>query len=123
VTDTTTGGEPSALNLKKLVSNVTRGGGTATSVTATPGEVLQYTLTAQNNGAGPLTTLVINDATPAFTTFVSAACPGTLPSGITTCAISTQPAAGTTGSVQWTFTGSLSAGLTLTVNYQVKLSQ
>jgi uncharacterized repeat protein (TIGR01451 family) len=123
VTDTTTGGEPSALNLKKLVSNVTRGGGTATSVTATPGEVLQYTLTAQNNGAGPLTTLVINDATPAFTTFVSAACPGTLPTGITTCAISTQPTAGTTGSVQWTFTGSLSAGLTLTVNYQVKLSQ
>jgi uncharacterized repeat protein (TIGR01451 family) len=121
--DVTTVGAPSALALKKLVSNVTRGGSTSTSVTATPGEVLQYTLTAQNNGSSALNTLVINDTTPAFTTFVSAACPGTLPSGITGCTVSTQPGAGAAGSLQWTFTGALGAGTQLAVSYQVKLSQ
>lgn len=123
VSDVTTVGAPSALALKKLVSNVTRGGTTSTSVTATPGEVLQYTLTAQNNGSSALTTLVINDTTPAFTTFVSAACPGTLPSGITACTVSSQPGAGAAGSLQWTFTGALGAGTQLAVSYQVRLSQ
>jgi uncharacterized repeat protein (TIGR01451 family) len=123
VTDLTTVGEPSALALKKLVNNVTRGGAAATSVTAAPGEVLQYSLTAQNNGSTPLSTLVINDTTPAFTTFVSAACPGVLPSGMTGCSVSTQPAVGAQGSLQWTFTGTLPAGGQLAVTYQVKLSQ
>jgi uncharacterized repeat protein (TIGR01451 family) len=123
VNDVTTGGEPTALSLQKLVSNVTRGGGTSTSVIASPGETLQYTLTAQNNGPSGLTTLVVNDATPAFTTFLSAACPGTLPSGITLCTVTTKPAVGGTGAVQWTFTGSLTGAAQLAVTYQVKLSQ
>ncbi|MBC5781364.1 DUF11 domain-containing protein [Ramlibacter sp. USB13] len=123
VTDVTTVGEPTALSLRKLVANVTRGGTASTSVNATPGELLQYTLTAQNNGGGPLSTLVINDATPAFTVFVSAACPGTLPAGITGCTIASQPAAGGTGGVQWTFTGTLAASAQLVVSYQVRLSQ
>lgn len=123
VTDVTTVGEPSALALKKLVSNFSRGGATSTSVTASPGEVLQYTLTATNNGGSALSTLVINDATPAFTTFVSAACPGALPAGITGCTIASQPAAGTEGGLQWTFTGTLGPGAQLVVTYQVRLSQ
>jgi hypothetical protein len=68
-----------------------------------------------------LATLVINDATPAFTTFVSAACPATLPAGITTCSVSTQPAVGASGALQWTFTGSLAASGSLAVTYQVKI--
>jgi uncharacterized repeat protein (TIGR01451 family) len=123
VTDVTTGGEPDALALKKLVGNVTRGGAAATSVTASPGEVLQYTVTAQNNGGTSLSTLVINDATPAFTAFVAAACPAPLPAGITACTISNQPAAGGQGGVQWTFTGTLASGGQLAVTYQVKVSQ
>ncbi|WP_169421167.1 CshA/CshB family fibrillar adhesin-related protein [Ramlibacter agri] len=123
VTDTTTGGEPSALSLKKMVSNVTRGGSGSTSVSASPGEVLQYTLTAQNLSAYPVSTLVINDATPAFTTFVSTVCPGAFPSGITGCTIATQPAAGNAGSLQWTFTGTLNPGLSLVVTYNVKLTE
>lgn len=123
VTDVTTGGEPNALALKKLVANVTKASGTSTSVNAAPGDVLQYTLTAQNNGATPLSTLVINDATPAFTTYTSAACPGTLPSGITACSVSTQPAVGGAGGLQWTFTGTLAAGAQVAVTYQVKVSQ
>jgi hypothetical protein len=68
-----------------------------------------------------LATLVIYDATPAFTTFVSAACPATLPAGITTCSVSTQPAVGASGALQWTFTGSLAASGSLTMTYQVKI--
>jgi uncharacterized repeat protein (TIGR01451 family) len=123
VTDVTTVGEPSALSLKKMVSNFTRSGAASTSVTASPGEVLQYTLTAQNNGGSALSTLVINDATPAFTTFVTAGCPGSLPTGLTACTVTTQPTAGTAGSLQWTFTGSLAAGAQVAVTYQVQLSQ
>lgn len=123
VQDVTTGGEPTALVLKKLVSNVTRGGSNGLSVAASPGETLQYTLTAQNNGASPLTTLVINDATPAFTTYVGTTCVTPYPAGISGCSVTTQPAAGNAGNLQWTFAGSLAAGAQISVTYQVKLTQ
>ncbi|GAB3667031.1 CshA/CshB family fibrillar adhesin-related protein [Ramlibacter alkalitolerans] len=123
VTDFTTVGEPVALVLQKRVSNVTRGGGLATHVNATPGDVLLYTLIAQNQGSSPVTTLAIHDSTAAFTTFVDAACPGVLPPGVTACSVSSQPAAGTAGGVRWTFTGALPAGAQLSVTYQVRLDQ
>jgi uncharacterized repeat protein (TIGR01451 family) len=122
VTDVTTAGEPQALSLKKQVTNVTKGGNIATSISASPGDVLLYTLTAQNNGATALTTLVINDATPAYTSFVSASCPATLPAGVTGCTL-TQPAAGQPGAVQWSFAGALGGNGQVVVTYQVKLSQ
>ncbi|WP_293604388.1 hypothetical protein [Polaromonas sp. UBA4122] len=121
--DITTVGLPGALALSKLVNNVTQGGVAATSVNATPGNTLQYTLTATNNGSESLSALVINDATPAFTSYLSAACPGSLPSGITGCSISTQPAVGAQGGLQWTFTGSLAPSAQLAVTYQVKVNQ
>jgi uncharacterized repeat protein (TIGR01451 family) len=119
--DVTTVGSAGTLSLVKLVSNVTQGGGAATSVNANPGDTLQYKLTATNTGAQAVSTLVISDATPAFTTFVSAACPGTLPAGVSSCTVTTQPAVGASGSLQWTFTGSLGSGAALAVTYQVKL--
>jgi uncharacterized repeat protein (TIGR01451 family) len=119
--DVTTVGAAGTLSLVKLVSNVTQGGGAATSVNGNPGDTLQYTVTATNTGAQAVSTLVISDATPAFTTFVAAACPGTLPAGVSACSVSTQPAAGGTGAVQWTFSGSLGSGGALTVTYQVKI--
>ncbi len=121
VSDTTTAGEPTALSLKKQVTNVTKSGTIATSISASPGDVLLYTLTAQNNGSGSITTLVINDATPAYTTFVSAACPGSLPTGITSCNLS-QPASGQPGAVQWP-AGGLVAGAQMVVIDQVKPTQ
>lgn len=119
--DVTTVGAPGTLALTKLVSNLTQGGAAATAVSANPGDTLQYTLTATNNGAQSLATLVINDATPAFTTFVAAACPATLPPGIGACSVSAQPAVGAGGALQWTFTGSLAASGSLAVTYQVKI--
>ena len=119
--DVTSVGAPGTLSLTKLVSNLTQGGPAATAVSANPGDTLQYTLTATNNGAQSLATVVIYDATPAFTTFVSAACPATLPPGISACSVSTQPAVGAGGALQWSFTGSLAASGSLAVTYQVKI--
>ena len=100
------------------------GGPTATSVGAMPGDaLLQYTLTAVNNGTQSLSTLIVNDTTPAFTTFLLAACPGALPAGITACSVSTQPAIGAQGGLQWTFTGSLASSAQLAVTYRVKVDQ
>jgi uncharacterized repeat protein (TIGR01451 family) len=122
-TDITTVGQAGDLDLAKLVSNVTQVIPAATSVNANPGDTLQYTLTATNNGAQPLSTLFVSDSTTAFTGFVSAACPGTLPTGITACTVTTQPAVGAQGALKWTFTGSLASGAQLVVTYRVKVDQ
>lgn len=123
VTDVTIVGEPAALVLQKRVSNVTRGGPSGISVNASPGEVLEYSLAAQNQGSAALTTLVINDTTAAFTTFVSAACPVPLPAGLTGCSVTAQPAVGAPGAVQWTFSGELAPTAQVLVNYRVRLDQ
>jgi hypothetical protein len=123
VVDVTTVADASALVLSKRVSNITQGGASGITSNANPGETLQYTLTAVNNGSVALSALFINDATPAFTTYLSAACPVTLPAVITACTVSVQPAVGTPGSVQWTFTGVLAPSGQLTVSYQVKVNQ
>ena len=123
VVDVTTLADASALALTKLVSNITQGGASGITANANPGETLQYTLTAVNNGSGALSTLFINDATAAFTTYLSAACPVTLPAVITACTVSMQPAVGSPGGVQWTFAGVLAPTGQLTVTYQVKVNQ
>ena len=74
-----------------------------------------------NNGADPLATIVINDATPAFTTFVSAVCGAPLPANITACSATTQPAVGTAGAIVWTLTGSLAPTQSGTVIFRVLL--
>jgi uncharacterized repeat protein (TIGR01451 family) len=119
--DLTTVNSSGVLGLAKLVSDLTQGGAAATSVNANPGDTLQYTLTATNTGSQAVSTLVIYDSTPYFTSFVSTACPATLPAGITACTVTTQPAAGGSGALQWTFTGSLGPGAALSVTYQVKV--
>jgi uncharacterized repeat protein (TIGR01451 family) len=122
-TDITTVGQAGDLSLAKLVSNVTQALPAATSVNANPGDTLQYTLTATNNGTQPLSTLFVSDSTAAFTGFVSATCPGSLPAGITACTVTTQPAVNAQGALKWTFTGSLASGAQLVVTYRVKVDQ
>ena len=122
-TDTTTVGQSGGLTLGKLVNNITQGGAAALSVTAKAGDALQYTLTAINNGSQPLSAVVISDATPAYTTYLSAACPATLPAGMTACSVSSQPAVGAQGGLQWSFSGSLTPSAQLSVSYVVKVNQ
>ena len=120
--DLTLVGESTALVLNKRVSNVTRGGASGTTVSAGPGDTLQYTLTAVNNGTAPLSTLFIDDATPAFTSYLSAACPAVLPAVITACNILSQPAVGMAGSMRWGFAGALSPSGQVVVTYQVRVN-
>jgi uncharacterized repeat protein (TIGR01451 family) len=81
---------------------------------------LTYTITFVNDSSAPLSNLKINDGTPAFTTFVSAACPGTLPNNLTACAI-TAPTAGATGDIQWTFTGTFGPSQSGAVTFVVRI--
>jgi uncharacterized repeat protein (TIGR01451 family) len=124
-TDTTTVIQQGALTLSKQVNNVTQNGSASTSNNALPGNVLQYQLTLYNAGSKPLTQVIVNDATPAYTTFTSATCPSTssLPTGLTACTVSTQPAAGGQGAIVWSFTGSLNPGAQAVVSYQVTVAQ
>jgi uncharacterized repeat protein (TIGR01451 family) len=88
--------------------------------TAKPGDILTYTITYTNNGPASLSSIVIRDATPAFTVFQSASC-ATLGNGLTGCSLTAQPAAGATGPVIWTLAGLLSPGGSGSVTYQVKV--
>ena len=107
---TTVNGASSGLTIMKGVS----------ALTARPGDVLTYTITYANNGPAPLSSIVIRDATPAYTVFVSATC-ATLGAGLTGCAVTSQPIAGATGPIVWTLSGSLAPGATGSVTYQVRV--
>ncbi len=89
-------------------------------VAARPGDYLQYTITYNNPGAESLTSIVIQDATPAFTVFDSAVC-GALGTGLAGCAVTTAPAAGGSGGVTWTLGGALAPGGSGTVSFRVRV--
>ena len=105
--DTTTVSAAQGLVLTKTVDKAT----------ARSGDVLLYTITYKNSGAEALTNLIVNDATPAYTTFVSAAS-GALPAGLTGATIAA-PAVGARGAVKWTFGGSLTPGASGAVTFRV----
>ncbi|AIY42887.1 Chitinase [Collimonas arenae] len=124
-----------ALDLKKEVRNVTQSGAFGINNQAKSGEVLEYSITYTNNGTGPISNLLINDATPQFTTFV-ASTTGATPATLTVCvkntpaneppaptvACSTAQAAGGTGPLNWKFTGPLAPGASGTVLFSVKVN-
>ncbi|KTT22332.1 autotransporter-associated beta strand repeat-containing protein [Pseudacidovorax intermedius] len=132
-TDTTTAGD-AAVHLNKEVRNVTQGGTFGTTNQAKNGDVLEYRITYTNNTTGPVSNLIVNDATPPYTTFQGATA-GTTPASLGTCAKVTPAnappaptvactatqATGGVGPVSWRFTGTLAAGATGTVNFQVKV--
>ncbi|MBL0140682.1 MAG: DUF11 domain-containing protein [Betaproteobacteria bacterium] len=122
-TDTTTVGAAAGagLTLAKTVRNVTQGSPAGTSGTALPNDILEYTITYTNTSAGPVSAIVVTDATPSFTLYQSGAC-GALPASITGCGVTTQPAVNGTGSVIWTLTGTLLSGGSGSVSYQVRVS-
>lgn len=66
---------------------------TLVGLSAKPGECIIYRIVATNEGSQPVTNVVINDATPTYTT-ISA-----LPTPTTTKGVITAPAAGATGLV------------------------
>lgn len=130
-TDTTTASS-TAVTLTKEVRNVTQAGTFGTANQAKSGEVLEYRITYANTTTSPVTTLVVNDAVPTYTSFVSAQAE-TTPAALGTCAkttpanaapaatveCATTQAAGGTGPISWSFSGALQAGATGAVVYQV----
>jgi uncharacterized repeat protein (TIGR01451 family) len=111
----------SGLTLQKTVRNVTQNTPAGTNNTAKPGDVLEYVVTYRNTSNAPLSSVVINDVTPSFTTFLSALCGGPLPNNITACALTTTPGVGINGPVQWTLSGTLAPAQSGTVSFQVSV--
>jgi mucin-19 len=72
-----------------------------------PGGRIQYTLTYTHQGSSPLTSLRISDFTPAYTRFVSASCLLPLAAGLTACTLTSSPAVGAAGGIEWLLSGSL----------------
>ncbi len=127
-----------ALRLYKEVRNVTADAlispgheSWTTSNSAKPGETLEYRTTFTNLAPEPITKLEIYDATPNYTTLVSAECPAasSLPTGLTCVPLSstasppTKPANGGTGPLRWHFNGPLLGGASGAVKYQVKVNE
>ena len=80
------------MTLDKTVRNVTSSAAVGTGNSSSPGQMLEFVISYHNVGSGALNTIVISDATPAYTILVSAACGG-LPFDISTCSATTQPVA------------------------------
>ena len=132
-TDVTTVGS-GALALSKQVRNFTQGAVFGINNQAKSGETLEYSITYTNNGAAPITNLVINDTTPAYTTFISAL-DGTRPASLSACqkttpanalpaatvACAAAQAVGGTGAISFQFTGPLNPGGTGNLLFQVKV--
>ena len=111
-TDLTTVGTASSAGLN-LVKSVDK-------VTALPGDTIIYTITYRNDSSGTISSVTINDATPAFTTFLAAGC-GANPPNITACAVTSQPIVSATGAIIWSLTGGLLPGASSTVSFSVRV--
>jgi len=103
--------------LNKTVQNITQGQVVGVVLNnANPGDVLQYGLSFTNTTGVSLSGMVFTDVIPTNLTFLSDAY-GVLPTGITSCTM-TAPAVGATGTVTWTFVGSLASGSSLSATYR-----
>ncbi len=90
---------------------------TVTPITtgAAPGGCLRYQVTATNVGPVAITSLVISDATPAYTTYTS-----TVPAATSAGSV-TAPANGATGTVQATIP-SLASGASVVLTFGVRIN-
>ena len=88
----------------------------AISTGAVPGACIDYQITVQNLGSTAATSVVLSDATPAYTTLFTA--PATTVGSIT----APIPAAGTAGTITATI-GTLAAGQSAVVTFSVKIQQ
>jgi uncharacterized repeat protein (TIGR01451 family) len=92
---------------------------TVDKAAAKSGDNITYVIAYRNVGADNLGSLVINDMTPAYTTFVSQT-NSALPAGLTSIAATT-PAVNASGALRWSFTGNLAPNASGTVTFVVKV--
>jgi uncharacterized repeat protein (TIGR01451 family) len=86
---------------------------------AVPGSVLVYSLSFTNGGSTNIANVVVFDATPAYTKFVSATLTG-VPSSLGT-PVAVLPTAGSAGTLRWTFPGVLPPSATGTLQFTVSI--
>jgi uncharacterized repeat protein (TIGR01451 family) len=86
-----------------------------------PGGRITYTITYTNTAASALRGIRVADATPLYTRFVSAACVLPLPAGVTACSVSSSPAVGANGAIEWTLVGDLLSAGSGSVRFIVEL--
>jgi len=87
------------------------------NLSAKPGECLIYRVAAQNQGVSPVTSVVISDATPTFTTLESTAL---APSITAPGTITSNPGDGNAGTVQATI-ATINGGASVTLEFEVKI--
>ena len=95
---------------------------TTANLAALPGECIMYSIKATNEGVSPVTTIVINDTTPQFTTLSVAPAPAVVVPGTSvgaTTGISTNGATGALGATVDTLSGAETA----TFTFSVKIDQ
>lgn len=127
----------SAVTLEKRVRNVTTNSNVwSVSNTAKPGETLEYRISYRNSMVASISGFVISDSVPPYTTFVSAWAESGTPASLGTCSkvtpanpppdspkeCSVTQTVGGTGSITWTFSGSLPSGGSGAVLYRVKVN-
>ncbi len=119
---------PGDLVLEKFVENLSEGGPRTRSNAADIGQQLRYVIVFDNRGIGGVHDLFINDSTPAFTQLAApVTCPSmaNLPIGITGCTIQKPNGAanapGYEGPITWSFSGSLTAGASGELSFDVEV--
>lgn len=92
------------------------------NATPLPGGRIVYTIAYTNQGSGAITSIRINDTTPAFTRFVSAACVAPLAAGLSACNVTASPAAGASGAIEFTLAGALLPSASGQVSFSVDVA-
>jgi uncharacterized repeat protein (TIGR01451 family) len=90
-----------------------------------PGQCVVYRIAFSNDGTGALSDLRVEDAVPAFSTYVGASAAFLItPPGLTPDSI-TQPPNGGTGGIEWRYltADTLNPGLSGAVTYEVKVDE
>lgn len=122
--DRITGSAEGQITLRKLVRNVTRGTAEGTVNAGGPGDVLRYRLLISNPGTEPAIDILVNDATPAWTS-LSAPLPASV--SLTpdiNCSVSIPSGggnAGYIGPIEWTCPGNFLPGAQGSLGFDVTI--
>jgi len=113
------------LTLTKSATNLDDGVANDDGSQAKPGERLEYSVTFTNPGSGPVTEIVVEDKTPAYTVLDQAAVCPTLPAstGLTNCTVTPTVAGSSADNIAWTFDGALAAGQAVTITFTVRIDE
>lgn len=93
----------------------------ADKTTAKPGEEITYTIKLKNIGLEPASNLKVYDATPPYTSFISASCQNNTGSNITNCIYITNMV-NLEGDIEWNLTGYLNPNEEYILTYKVKIN-